>query len=221
MAEDHVEFNCPHCNQLYKLTTAQLQRYAGRTTNCRKCQQPFEFPSAAPEPEPEPQPQPQVETYHDQLTQEHAAAYHETPAGHYQPPPSQPAAAAPHQPIDYRRPARTRARPTVMDYLLFRGMLTPVVIQVLFWLGVVATVYLGVMMIYAALNPPQVQMYGYGMRQPPARSMNTELLILGLVYAILGPIVVRVYCELIIVIFRILDALRDMTDVLDERLPRP
>ncbi len=51
MAEP-IEFRCPHCSQLYRLSHEQLARYSGRTSNCRKCQQPFTFPAAPPDDQP-------------------------------------------------------------------------------------------------------------------------------------------------------------------------
>jgi hypothetical protein len=227
MPDDQVEFNCPHCNQLYKLTTQQLQRYAGRSTNCRKCQQPFQFPSAA-----EPEPEPEQEAAEEQPVEEEPAPQQHYAAGPAYEPPSQPQyvpnAAAPQpaqrQSLNYRGPQSARPKPSVLDFLLFRAMVTPVIIQVVFWFGVALFIYAGVMMIQAALNPPPPLMPGFnygGRVVTPSQGINTELLVVGLGYAILGPILVRVYCELIVVLFRILDALRDVKDVLDDRLPRP
>jgi len=72
------------------------------------------------------------------------------------------------------------------DFLSFRKMITPVIIQVVFWLGVLFCV-----------------VYGFG-----------QLLggqgLMGLVYIIAGPIAVRIYCEMLILLFRIHDALQDI-----------
>ena len=75
------------------------------------------------------------------------------------------------------------------DFLTFRKMITPVVIQVLFWIGVL------VMLIAAIVS----------FAQGTAASVLS-----GLVMLILGPLMVRIYCELLIVMFRILDALREI-----------
>ncbi len=72
------------------------------------------------------------------------------------------------------------------DFISFRRMLTPTVIQLLFWLGVAACVIGGFVML--------------------ARGA----VLMGIIYIILGPIAVRVYCELLIVIFRINDTLTDI-----------
>jgi hypothetical protein len=62
-------------------------------------------------------------------------------------------------------------------------MVTPVIIQVLFWLGVAVSVVAGLLEI-------------------------GESPLGGLLLIVLGPLVVRLYCELLIVVFRIHDLLR-------------
>lgn len=70
------------------------------------------------------------------------------------------------------------------DFLTFRRMITPVVIQVLFWLGVIVTVILSI-----------------------AQSREQPIMILGV---IIGPFIVRIYCEILIVLFRINETLTDI-----------
>jgi hypothetical protein len=77
------------------------------------------------------------------------------------------------------------------EYLKFRKMITPLLIQVLFWLGIVIVVI-------AAL----VMMFGHGIGG----------FVGGLVYLVAGPIFVRVYCELIIVLFRIFEELKALRE---------
>jgi hypothetical protein len=72
------------------------------------------------------------------------------------------------------------------EYLTFEKMIAPVVIQILFWIGVVAVVISGLFTLFAAS------------------------FISGLLIIILGPIAVRVYCEVLLVFFRILDNLREI-----------
>jgi hypothetical protein len=80
------------------------------------------------------------------------------------------------------------------EFLAFKKMITPIIIQVLFWLGVICAVI-------AALV-----------------SMLTQSLLLGLFMLVLGPILVRIYCELLIVVFRIHDCLEAIRDA---QAPRP
>ena len=67
------------------------------------------------------------------------------------------------------------------EYVSFRRMVTPALIQVIFWI-VVAFVVLGGLVTIASGAPVQ-----------------------GLLLIVLGPLFVRVYAELLIVIFRIND----------------
>lgn len=74
----------------------------------------------------------------------------------------------------------------VNEFLTFRKMVTPVFIQVVFWLGLVAN--LGVSI--------------YTMTR------GGISILLGFLLIFLGSLMVRVYCELVILLFRIYDSLR-------------
>lgn len=78
------------------------------------------------------------------------------------------------------------------DWLTFEKMITPVLIQIIFWIAVVLIVLVGIVGLFTA-----------GSFFDVIRSLLT---------IVLGPIVVRVYCELIIVFFRINDHLREIRD---------
>ena len=71
------------------------------------------------------------------------------------------------------------------EYLRFRRMIAPIVIEVLFWIGVVACIIAGI----AQLGSSPLG---------------------GLAIILLGPLVVRIYAELLMVIFKINEALQDM-----------
>ena len=79
------------------------------------------------------------------------------------------------------------------EYLKFRKMITPIVIQVLFWIGIAAVEIGGIIAIVFGIA-----------------ANNLGAVFAGLLYMLLGPILVRVYCEVIIVLFRILDVLGDI-----------
>lgn len=70
------------------------------------------------------------------------------------------------------------------DFLTFRRMLMPILIQAIFWIGVVSVVIGGI----------------YTVTQSGG-------LLIGLIIIILGPIGVRLYAEMLIVIFKINDTL--------------
>jgi hypothetical protein len=73
------------------------------------------------------------------------------------------------------------------DFLMFRKMITPVVIQVIFWLGLVAVLVLGLL----AMSENAVQ---------------------GLLMLLVGPLFLRIYCELLILFFRINDNLDEIRE---------
>ena len=73
------------------------------------------------------------------------------------------------------------------DIINFRKMITPIIIQALFWLGVVGCI-----------------VYGIGMMQVS--------FLLGLVTMVAGVIMVRVYCELLILLFKMNDTLSEIRD---------
>lgn len=83
----------------------------------------------------------------------------------------------------------------VKELLGFRQMITPLIIQVLFWIGVVVCVIAGLSSIVGGA----ASQYGGGGR-----------VLAGVLTLLLGPLVVRVYCELLIVLFRVRDLLEDI-----------
>jgi len=81
----------------------------------------------------------------------------------------------------------------VNDFLKFKKMMTPIIIQILFWIGVAVCVIAGIIEIVSGINAP----YGGG----------GSVVFMGILLLLLGPILVRVGCELIIVQFNIHDML--------------
>ena len=76
----------------------------------------------------------------------------------------------------------------IKDFLSFRRMITPLIIQVIFWIGVGVCVIAGLIEIATGM---------------PSR-------LGGVVTLLLGPILVRIWCELVIVAFRINETLTDI-----------
>jgi len=191
MAET-VEFRCPHCNQLYRLGREQLARYSGKTINCRKCHQPFTF-TEAPAPQVPSEPHEQAFT---SMTPTPQVPVHESAPGA---PPSMPTVGEPPPeqtpaPVETAAPRRPAAGGTTLgDVLTFRYMITPVAIQVIFWIGVAVSLITAITLI------------------------SQGRIIHGVVTIIFGPVLVRIYCEILIVIFRVYDALREIRDELRQR----
>ncbi len=90
---------------------------------------------------------------------------------------------------------QTKGKMAMNDFLKFKKMITPVIIQILFWIGVVGSVILGLILIIVG-------------------GANARW---GLMWILLGPIVTRVYCELLIVIFSINDTLTEVKNVLKNK----
>jgi hypothetical protein len=81
------------------------------------------------------------------------------------------------------------------DYLTFRKMITPIIIQVVFWIGAVLIALIALWQIFSGATAN----YGGG-----------SLVLKGLVFLLLGPLFWRIFCELLIVIFRINDTLTEI-----------
>ena len=80
------------------------------------------------------------------------------------------------------------------DFLAFRKMITPVVVQILFWLGVVACVLTAL----AIFNGSSTF----------AAATPVDPKLVALLVLIAGPLLIRFYCELLIVLFRMYDSMR-------------
>ena len=86
------------------------------------------------------------------------------------------------------------------DFWAFRTMVTPVIIQVLFWVGVIICLIAGLVMIVMGIKLP-----------------GDQMVLKGVLLVILGPLGVRVYCEILIVFFRINETLTEIKHALDGR----
>ncbi|MDB5366605.1 MAG: hypothetical protein JWM77_2532 [Rhodospirillales bacterium] len=83
------------------------------------------------------------------------------------------------------------------EYLNFRRLITPSLVQIVFWLGLVFILIIGL------------------------GTMFTWSFWQGLAMLVLGPLVLRIYCEIVIVLFRINNTLTDMLDLQRETVARP
>ena len=71
----------------------------------------------------------------------------------------------------------------MQDFLTFRRMITPLIIQIFFWIGVAGLIVLGLLRLAMGGGP--------------------WVIVEGTVLVVLGPIFWRVCCELLITFFRI------------------
>lgn len=87
------------------------------------------------------------------------------------------------------------------DFLSFRRMITPLIIQVLFWIGVGVSVIAGLIMIVSGASS-RSDYYG--------ESSGGGEVIIGILLLIVGPFIVRVWCEMLILFFRMNETLTEI-----------
>jgi len=88
------------------------------------------------------------------------------------------------------------------DYLSFRKMITPLVIKILFWIGVAVCVIAGLITVATSSGRYGSGAFGF---------------LSGLLFIVLGPVVVRIYCELLILFFRMNDTLTEIKQELAKK----
>lgn len=81
------------------------------------------------------------------------------------------------------------------DFWAFRRMITPMTIQMIFWIGVAVCVISGLIAIVEGASAP----YGGGAQ-----------VLAGLLVLLLGPLFVRVWCELLISLFHMNETLTEI-----------
>ncbi|MBI4613989.1 MAG: DUF4282 domain-containing protein [Planctomycetes bacterium] len=81
------------------------------------------------------------------------------------------------------------------DFLVFRRMITPFLIQMIFWIAVVLCLFAGIAGIVQGES---------------AKRGGDELIVAGVALLIAGPLLCRVYCEVLILFFRMNETLTDI-----------
>ncbi|WP_058306301.1 DUF4282 domain-containing protein [Gracilibacillus massiliensis] len=87
-------------------------------------------------------------------------------------------------------------------FLKFDKMMTPIIIQIIFWVCLLGSIISGIFMI------------GYGIISSSGGALQ---IITGFVSLFLGPIIIRVYCEMLIVMFKVQGTLVDIRDILSNQ----
>jgi len=87
------------------------------------------------------------------------------------------------------------------DFLKFRKMITPAIITILFWVGAAISVLSGLFMMGSSFGR-----FGGG----------AGTFFAGLLTLLLGPIVVRIYCEILILFFRMNETLTEIKHGLEK-----
>ena len=86
------------------------------------------------------------------------------------------------------------------NFLRFKKMITPIIIQVAFWVAVVFCVLVGSTVLMKGMDRGR-----------------TEEIISGVSLILLGPLAARVYCEILIVIFSIHDTLTNINNTIRDK----
>jgi len=93
------------------------------------------------------------------------------------------------------------------DFWAFRTMVTPVIIQIMFWIGAVLCLIAGaIMIIYGATR---------------FQTGEGQYLWQGVLLFVLGPLGVRVYCEILMIFFRINETLTEIKHAIERPAPQP
>lgn len=90
------------------------------------------------------------------------------------------------------------------DYLAFRRMITPGIIQIVFWILIGVTVLGSVIGIFAGIFAMFTEGVGAGLAG----------IVLSIIYLVAGIVFVRIYCELIILFFRVNETLTEIKNLL-------
>ncbi len=97
------------------------------------------------------------------------------------------------------------------DFLTFRRMITPIIIQVLFWIGVALSVLAGCAVLFGGITGAGVA----GRRDGVGAVLGA--ICLSPLVVILGILASRIYAELLIVVFRISETLTDIRELLERQ----
>lgn len=208
-----MNYPCPVCGKLYVVHP----EHVGRKIGCKQCGNRLQVTASGLQPEPvAPPPAP---TY-----PAGAAVYT------YQPPPPQPPPPPPAPPVpEYDDPPppprrrRSGSGSPVADFLTFRLMLTPFLIQLFFWVGTVGCVGAGLVQMAGSVGSRAAVTADADDDEPPAKAkskagtaarptFNLLQFLAGAATLLFGPLFLRLVCEEAIILFKIHEELREQTD---------
>lgn len=92
----------------------------------------------------------------------------------------------------------------VKKFLNFDQMITPTIIKIVFWIGAALSVLSGIVIIISGITS-----YIGGAGE----------VFMGLLTMILGPFVVRIYCELLIIFFKMNETMTEIKEQLSTQKP--
>lgn len=86
------------------------------------------------------------------------------------------------------------------DFWNFKKMVTPIIIPILFGIGVFLCIVVGIFYIFGGIS----NISG------PISYLGVQLIVVGITFLIFGPITLRIFCEVLIILFSINDTLTDI-----------
>jgi predicted Zn finger-like uncharacterized protein len=179
-----ILIHCPDCDAKIRAPDSIM----GRQVKCPKCDAEFTA-TAKPAPGPYPVSQPA-------FPEKPEAPRPELPPGDDEEWPEETSV------LDSSEPTEVNETSPVVEFLLFRTMIGPLIIQVLFWLGVVLCVLAGLVVLVMAILGLVDGRLGVG---------TALLQVFGsLGIMLFGPLLVRIQCEMLILFFRIHDTLKEI-----------
>ena len=110
------------------------------------------------------------------------------------------------RPLQRKRFRRAGSKSSLLvDFLVFRKMITPIIIQIIFWMAVAFSLIFGLVSILMVL-----------VASPHVDGLITLGGLFGSVlWMIVGPVIARVYCEILILFFRMNDTLTEIKNNTD------
>ena len=91
----------------------------------------------------------------------------------------------------------------MQEFLTFRKMITPMFIQIIFWVGTVVIAISGLVSMFTGGSRTTTISSPFGGPPITQTTSGSGGFFVGLLIIVIGPIMWRVYCELLIVIFKI------------------
>ena len=219
---------CPKCGRRYQVEPKDI----GRRILCKQCGTPLIVTSAGLSLQPAmPNPAPQAPGYPapgGMPSGAHVYHYSSTPV----PPPPPPATPFELNQDDDSEPIRRqrtrRSDSPFVDLLTFRSMITPILIQIVFWVGTAVCLFAGVRLAVGSFQTQEdvgtrkwLSDEDAEMRPPLGKSVKgfesggpTKFSMVpfasGMAVIVFGPLLLRVYCELAIIFFKIHDELKEL-----------
>jgi len=117
------------------------------------------------------------------------------------------------------------------DFITFRLMITPFLIQIVFWIGTLLSLGVGGRLMVASFEAgsssskdsdrdlDRIGSGGDKAKKTTSSNFSALMFAQGALIALLGPLILRIACELDIILFKMHDELKEMNDRARYRSP--